>query len=76
VSEPSRQLESLGLNRTFLFLLVVGLFIVAWHRNRIEPASVPAATTAPAAGAKPAAAGPTNATADPNLVSVEQTIHK
>jgi len=64
------------LNRTFLFLLVVGLFIAAWHRNRIEPASAPASTTAPVLGAKPAAAAPTNATSDHSLVSVEQTIHK
>jgi len=64
------------LNRTFLFLLAVGLFIAAWHRNRIEPASAPASTTAPVSGAKPAAAVPTNATANHNLVSAEQTIHK
>jgi len=66
----------LGLNRTFLFLLVVGLFIAAWHRNRFEPASAPASTAAPVSGAKPAAAVPTNGTSDRSLVSVEQMIHK
>jgi len=66
----------LGLNRTFLFLLAVGLFIAAWHRNRFEPASSPASTAAPVSGAKPAAASPTNGPGDHSLVSVEQTIHK
>jgi hypothetical protein len=64
------------LNRTFLFLLVVGLFIAVWHRNRIESASAPASKAAPALGAKPAAAVATNATSDHSLVSVEQMIHK
>jgi hypothetical protein len=66
----------LGLNRTLLFLLVIGLFIVAWHRNREEPAAAPALTAAPVPAAKPAAVAPTNSSIDHNLVSVEQTIHK
>jgi len=65
----------LGLNRTLLFLLVVGLFIVAWQRNRVAQAPAPA-PAAPVENARPAAAAPTNSAADHNLVSVEQTIHK
>jgi len=66
----------LGLNRTFLFLLAVGLFIVAWHRHSGEPAAAPALTAAPASGPKPAAAAQTNSITDHDLVSAEQTIHK
>ena len=68
--------EPLGLNRAFLFLLVVGLAIVAWQRNRVEPVSVPASAAAPASGANPAAGAPTNSVSDRGLVSVEQSIHK
>ena len=68
--------EPLGLNRTLLFLLVVGLFIVAWQRNRVPESSSPAATTAPASSVKPTVATLTNSATDRNLVSVGETIHK
>ena len=71
----SRRLEPLGLNRTLLLLLVIGLFIVAWQRNKNAQAPAPASAP-PVENARPAAAAPTNSVADHNLASVEQTIHK
>jgi len=61
------------LNRTFLFLLVVGLFFVVWQRNKVGESSTRAA---PVSGAQPTVAVPTNSATDPDLVSVGQTIHK
>jgi hypothetical protein len=56
------------MNRTFLFLLLVGLFMVVWHRNHSRQVTAPVA--------KPAVVAPTNATGDRGLVSVKQSIHK
>jgi hypothetical protein len=71
----SRSEEPTKMNRTFLSLLVVGLFIVVWHRNQSRPEAGPP-TGAPAPGARPATAAPTNSTPEPSLVSFEQPIHK
>lgn len=71
---PTARREPLELNRTFLFLLVLGLIVVAWQRNRSGPTS-PRETTPPA-GAKPASLVPTNVIADRGLVLSAPAGHK
>jgi hypothetical protein len=61
------------LNRTFLLLLVVGLTIAAWQRNRSSP---PAPNVAPVPDPKPALLSPTNSSADRSLASVAQAAQK
>ena len=63
------------MNRTFLFLLVVGLFVVAWQRNKIH-SEAQSGTTVPAPRTNAFVAPLTNIAADRALVSVEQSIHK
>ena len=71
-----KRADALDVNRTLLFLLVVGLILVAWHRNRHEPSSAPMPKAAPAAEPRPAAITPTNSIADRSLASAGQAVQK
>jgi hypothetical protein len=62
------------LNRSFLLLLVVGLTIAAWQRNRGGPPPAPKGMPAPEA--RPVPRAPTNSPADRSLASAARAAHK